>query len=203
MNPTPAMSVPPTARRRGVSLVEMLIALAISAVLLTATMVAINASFKAYADAAEMASSQAATRMVVSRLLTYIRTGTAHGPLMPSASATPPVTLSGNQISSNFLELIDPNGNLIRVEFRADAQELWLTTTPPNATVGQSQPLMAGVTNAAFTLQRRRTDQGLWVLDRATVDLTVMPGADATLALENGPPTPIRAIASTMPRKLD
>ena len=53
-----------------------------------------------------------------------------------------------------------------------------------------------------FTLLRRQDDDGLWVLDRGTVDLTVLPTDDTTLSLENGSITPIRLIASTAPRKL-
>lgn len=68
----------------GLSLVEMLIALAITAMLLTATMVSIDASFKAYAAAAETASTQSSTRMVVNRLLTLVRTSIAHAPVVDS-----------------------------------------------------------------------------------------------------------------------
>ena len=45
-------------RRRGFNLVELLLALVISAALLTATMVALNASFMAYQATTEVASTQ-------------------------------------------------------------------------------------------------------------------------------------------------
>ena len=119
---------------RGLSMVELLIALAISAMLLTATMVALDASFKAYADSAEQASSQAATRMIVHRLLTMVRTSTAHGPLEPDGAAVPAITLAGNTITSNYIELIDTKGYLIRIEYDAAKEELWITSTPPVGT---------------------------------------------------------------------
>lgn len=189
--------------RRGLSLVEMLAALAISALLLTATMVALDASFMAYADASEQASTQAATRMISHRLVMLIRTSTAHGPLEGDASATPPVTIQGNTVTSNFIELIDQNDSIVRIEYRVDEQQLWLLTTPAGGGATQSNPLIGGVTNCTFTSLRRINDEGLLVLERATMDLTVEPDADATLALENGRKTPVRVIASTMPRRLE
>ncbi len=193
-----------TRHRRGVSLIELLLALAITAMLLTATMVAIDVCFRSYATAAEMASAQAVTRIVTHRLLTLIRTSTAHGPLVPDGSTTPPVTLNGQTIESHYIELLDRDDNLVRVEYDANAQELWLTITP-NAGAGtpQTHPLIGGVTNCQFYAQRRQDDNGFWVLNRGTMDLTVEPGRDATLGIENGNNTPIRMIASTMPRKLD
>ena len=190
-------------RARGISLVETLISLAITSLLLAATMVATNASFRAYADACEQASSQASTRMITNRLITLVRTSTAHGPLQPDVTASPPITLSGNAISSNYIEMLDPNGNDVKIEYRSATQELWMTLTPAGGGAATSQSLMGGVTAAAFTLIRKQDDSGLWELDRGTMDLTVTPGADATLYLENGHTTPIRIIASSMPRKLD
>lgn len=187
---------------RGLSLPELLISLAISAALLVATMVALDASFRAYADAAEQASTQAATRMVTNRLLALVRTSTAHGPLVPDGLAVPPVTLNGNIITSSFIELLAPNNDILRVEYRTATQELWLITTPAGGGPAQPQPLLGGVTNAQFFASRRMNDQGLWVLDRGTIDITVVPDNDATLAIENGVATPIRIIASTKPRKV-
>ena len=182
----------------------MIISLAISVVLLTATMVAIDTSFKSYATAAELASTQATSRLMTHRLLTLVRTSTAHGPLEPNALENPPVTLTNKVIQSHFLELLAPNGDFVRVEYRAALQELWVVITPAgrNRPVGE-HPLLGGVTNAQFFARRRENEKGLWVLERATIDVTVQPGKDATLALESGNNAPIRIIASTMPRKLD
>jgi hypothetical protein len=188
---------------RGLSLVETLLALTITAALMAATMVATDASFKAYADAAEQASAQAGTRMVTNRLLTLIRTSTAHGPLEASAATNPPVTLSGSTITSHYLELLDPSGNIVKVEYKSASKELWLTTTPSGGGASTSQPLIGGVTAATFYAVRRQDDDGLWVLDRGTMDLTIEPSPDATLSLEAGAGSAIRVIASTMPRKLE
>ncbi len=183
------------------SLIELLVSLTITSLLLTATMVAVNASFAAYASAARQASTQTATRMVTHRLLHLIRTSTAHGPLVPDALVEPPVTLAGNTITSNFMELFDVNGEIIRVEFRVDDQELWLISNPGEEDE-VAQPLISGVTNCQFFCSRRLDDDGVWVLDRGTMDLTVQPSDDTTLDIEDGFPDPIRMIASTMPRKV-
>jgi prepilin-type N-terminal cleavage/methylation domain-containing protein len=189
-----------SSRSRGLSLVEVLIALAITAMLMAATMAATHASFRAYADACEQASSQAATRMITNRLLTLIRTSTAHGPLMPNGSN---VTLSGTTITSDYIELLDPNGNYIKMSYKSSSKELWLSMTPASGGAEVSQPLIGGVTAASFFAVRRQNDEGLWVLERGTIDLTVEPGQDATLTIESGHPQPIRVVASTKPRKLD
>jgi hypothetical protein len=181
----------------------MLTALAITAMLLTATMVATDASFKAYAQTAAQASTQAATRMVTHRLMSMVRTSTAHGPLMPDAGAQPPITLNGDTITSNFLELVDSRNNLVRVEYRVQEQELWATITPLAGGAATSQPLLAGVTDCTFFAHRRVSEGNVFVLERATMDLTAQPPADATVELENGKPRPVRVVASTMPRQLE
>ncbi len=186
--------------RRGLSLVEMLISLAISAMLLTATMVAIDASFVAYATSAEMASTNAAARMVQNRITTLIRTTTAHGPLMPDEDKD--VTLDGNTITSPYIELQQPDGQFIRVEYRANKQELWLVQDPFSESP-TAQPIVGGVTRCVFSLRRRKNFHNIWVLARGTIDLTIAPGSDSNLGIEaKARVAPIRVISSTVPRKI-
>ncbi|MCC6681205.1 MAG: hypothetical protein IT445_09940 [Phycisphaeraceae bacterium] len=175
----------------------MLIALAITALLLTATMVAIDASFHAYAVAAQSASSQTATRMVTHRLLALVRTSTAHGPLLPDP---PNATLDGDVIESNYIELLDAHGRYVRVEYRSDVQQLWVVYDEGAGEL--EQPLLGGVTEAVFHLFRRTDSQGVLVLERGSMDLTVQPDQDNTMQVEVGNLPPIRIVASTMPRKL-
>lgn len=192
----------PQHRRRrclGLSLVEMLISLAITAMLLTATMVAIDASFQAYAAAAESASTQTSTRLVTHRLLSLMRTSTAHGPLLTETD----VTLSGTTLTSYYIELLDPDGNLIRLEYDADDEMLYVTVTPYGGSVATREPLLGGVTQCEFKLVRRLDDDGVWILERGTIDFTVQPDDDTSLAIEGDAAEPMRVIASTMPRKLE
>ena len=191
-------------RARGLSVVELLVSLAITAMLLTATAVATDASFRAYAAAAESASTQTTTRLATHRLMAMVRTSTAHGPLLPSDDPAFPVTLDGgNRLTSRYLELIDASGGEVRVEWRESEQALWVITRPAGATLAQAQPLLGGVTSARFHAWRRRDRDGVWVLERASLDVSVRSDADSSLAIESGGAPPIRVVASTMPRKLD
>ncbi|MGB0767446.1 MAG: prepilin-type N-terminal cleavage/methylation domain-containing protein [Phycisphaeraceae bacterium] len=186
-------------RSRGLSLVEMLISLAITAMLLTATMVAIDASFQAYAAAAESASTQTSTRLVTHRLLSLMRTSTAHGPLLPETG----VTLAGTTLTSPYIELLDPDGNLIRLEYEDDEDMLYVTVTPFGGSVATKEPLLGGVTQCEFKLSRRLDEDGVWILERGSIDFTVEPDRDTSLAIEGDAAEPMRVIASTMPRKLE
>jgi len=133
-----AVSIRGRPRHRGLSLIEMLIALAIVAALLGATMVAIDASFYAYASAAGSASTQTTTRLTVHRLLKLIRTSRAHDPVSRIAPQTWPDTMlstldtrlqaargverpsfdprfprgsAGDLVKSDYLYIIDPQGH--------------------------------------------------------------------------------------------
>ncbi len=191
----------------------MLIALSISALLLTATMVAVDVSFRAYAIAAESASAQTSTRMVTHRLLAMVRTSVAHEPVTigpgvsfhEPAPDDPDVPLDQNTLVSTYLEMLDASNNLIRIEHDADTRRLYLTTTPDagDGTPSAPTPLLDNVTECTFFMHRRFDRDGVIVLYRATMDLTVQPDEDPTLTLERGNTPAIRMIASTMPRRLD
>ncbi len=199
-------------KQAGLSLVEMLISLAITAMLLTATMVAIDASFYAYASAAESASTQTSTRLVINRLLTLVRTSTAHGPLLNDAGVSPPVVFIDNEAVSSYIELIDSSGNLLVIDYRPDGVNpdngtIFVTTTPYGSVQSFEQPLISGVRTCEFQLRRRKDYDGVWVLERGSINFEVVPESGNTLALavEQGGGTlpPIQVVASTMPRKLD
>jgi len=198
-------------RKFGLSLVELLISLAITAMLLTATMVAIDASFYAYATAAESASTQTSMRLVTHRLLTLIRTSTAHGPLEDDATVTPAVVFVNDEATSNYIELIDIDGNLLVIDYRADSENpengtIYVTTTVYGSIQAVEQPLISGVRTCQFQLRRRKDNEGVWILERGSINFEVVPEAGNTvaLALEEGASLqPIQLVASTMPRKLD
>ena len=67
----------------------------------------------------------------------------------------------------------------------------------------QEFAILDGVTNAVFQARRRLNDDDVYVLERASIDITVQTHSDASLDIERGAVMPVRLVASTMPRRLD
>jgi hypothetical protein len=199
-------------RAAGLSLVEMLVALSISVWLLTAVMVALDASFHAYATAAESASTQSSSRLVMQRVMTMIRSSTLHDAYDPGSATVTLAQPSAPPVQAVGIQMIDAQGRLIKLWWAANAAygDADLGDISYKADASATQPILEGVriqrtaANAPylFTLTSRSSGGGL-LLSRATMDLTVEPGADATLALESaqGASAPVRLVASAMPRR--
>lgn len=104
---------------RGLSLIEMMIALSISATLLTATLAALDAMFKGYKQTTESASTHVVSRIVMSRLLAMIRTGGGFGPVPANV-----LDKSENPIAADYFQFVtvaDASGDaleMIRIEYR-------------------------------------------------------------------------------------
>lgn len=200
----------PTTHRRsraGFSLVEMLVALTISATLLAATFSALDASFKSYKRTTESASTHVVTRIVMHRIMTMIRTGEAgtFGPFPDNPIELPEITTNNIEFTVNGRD--EGEQQIVRLE-RRDVEEgsedgpyeLWLVRTTlvdGVATGSQERPLLVGVVDAVFTLEY---DVGPTLL-RATVDLTVLPNdlQDAAIGANLDTPS-IRMVASASPR---
>ena len=180
--------------RRGFNLVELLIALAISAVMLTATLVALDVSFRAYQTTTEEASTHTISRLAMHRMITMIRSGTEFGPM--------PVDPRDTTVFSDFIEFVLPNGDVLIIEWREDTQTLVVEIGAEEhvllgGVVAQFDP-DTGERIPPFTLEYElgRT------LFRATVDLMVIPDDDQATDLDRGQARPIRMVASAMPRSL-
>lgn len=204
---------PQAFRGRGLSIIELLLALSISAMVLLSVVVATDVSFYAYASAAESASTQSASRLVMQRLITTIRTTTLHDAYDPNDPAVTLADPAQPPVQSVGIEMVDPDGRLIKVWWLLNADyndpdlgDLWYQQD-----ANAAQPMLEGVRIQRtavgaqpyiFTLTSRSSDAGL-LLNRATIDLTVEPGSDATLAIESyqGAADPVRLVASTVPRK--
>lgn len=193
----------------GFSIVEMLIALAITASLLTATLAAFDASWRSYRYTTEAASSHVVSRIVVTRLLTLIRTGSEFGPFPDDV-----LDAAQNPLTSNSLEFITEadraadNGRITRIERRSAPDpdgpfELWyvvLDGTVEPAVVVEQRPLLRNVAEAMFILEYEPGPR----LVRATIDLTVNPNDDRAIQVNIGDATPtIRLVASAVPRQLE
>lgn len=193
--------------RRGFSLIEVLIAMMITSTLLTATMAALDASFKSYKTTTEGASTNVVARIVMQRVTSMIRTGDSFGPYPINPIATP-------EIESTWMEFVsyrDPATGINRVtrlerrDGSADTGpfELWYVVETFNGDtfVSSSEaPLLVNLNDVRFDME---FDVGP-KLKRVTVDLIIQPDdlQDAAIADEMQAPT-IRLVASASPRQFD
>jgi prepilin-type N-terminal cleavage/methylation domain-containing protein len=195
---------------RGFSIIEMLVALTITATLLSAAFVALDTSFKSYKATTEGASSHVVSRIVMYRIMSMIRNGAEFGPYPED-----PLDLLQNPVFSDFIEFTaksDPStgkSQVVKIEKRTatDAArgpfELWYVQTDlvNGAQVKQiTSPLITNLQDARFRLEY---DIGPRLL-RATVDITVAPNdvQDANIHSDLAAPT-IRFVSSAAPRKLE
>jgi len=192
------------AARRGFNLIELLIALAITAALLTSTMVALNASFVAYQKTTEVASTHTIARLTMHRMLTLIRTGNEFGPF--------PADPTISTVNSDFIEFVTPDGDGMALEWvgaataqRPVANALYVVVFDNNGVELSSNVLLEGVlpqTDAVgdpvppFVLEYELGRK----VHRIKIDLLVEPDDNASLELEGNAPAFIRLVASAMPR---
>lgn len=193
--------------RRGFSMVEVLISLTISATLLTATMAALDTSFKGYKVTTEGASTNVVARIVMQRVTAMVRTGTSFGPYPVNPITTP-------EITSSYIEFVsfrDPSTGtekVTRLERRdkdgvEGVYELWyvLTTYVGGEYSDESEaPLLVNLNDATFTMEY---DVGP-KLKRVTIDLIIQPDDLQDLAIGSKLEAPtIRLVASASPRMND
>ena len=188
-------------------MVEVLISLGITATLLTATMAALNTSFKSYQVTSEGASTNVVARIVMQRLTAMIRTGDSFGPYPVNPILTPELESDYIEFVS-FREISTGTERVTRLE-RRDATgvdgpyELWYTlTTYVDGTYQdeESAPLLSGLNDVVFTME---FDVGPR-LKRATVDLIIQPDDLQDIAVGSTMDAPtIRLVASASPRMND
>lgn len=201
-------------RRRGFSLIEMLVSLTITGTLLTAALTALDASFKSYKFTTDGASTHVVSRITMHRLMGMIRTGTDFAPY-----PVDPLDLAQNPVSSDFIEFHgalpnDPDVALrvIRIEKRSAGQsaggvpifELWYVQDDfdddDSIITHEARPLITNLQDLRFTLEYDVAQR----LQQATVDMTVRPndagGATMFTAVES--PT-IRFVSTVSPRRVE
>ena len=179
-------------RRRGFNLVEVLIALAITASLLTATLVALDASFRAYQSTTEEVSTQSIGRIVMHRMLTLLRTGTEFGPY----PADPRVS----RIRSDYIEFRTQEDEVVTI--RWDRANEVLTYQIEGQAPVELLDGVVGTEDEEGNLQEPFTlefEQGRR-LYRASIDLTVEPNDVIELSIEGDQARRIRLVGSAMPR---
>ncbi len=195
----------PRGQRRGFNLVELLIALAISAALLAATMVALDASFTAYQSTTEWASTHTISRLTMHRMMALIRTGVTFGPV--------PINPNDSLVQENYIEIIMPSdqyvklewveipdtdhpvGNALWVQVDDDPPRLLLEGVVRQEVIDPDTGLPVPV--APFTMEYELGRK----LFRATIDLMVIPDDNQSVTIEgDNSDQVIRLVASVMPR---
>ncbi len=170
-------------RRLGVGLVELLISLAISAALLTATGAALDASFKAYRTNQEIGDVTQRARLAMHRMLTEIRSTQAHEPSADVLS----IYRAGVNVESTSIRIYTDDNNAI--EYRQVGSEVLRQTFRRTGGVWEpatAHPILTGVAPGNFSigmepqrsLAASRAGTNFDQLRRATIRLTV--GASAT-----------------------
>lgn len=184
--------------RRGFNLVELLIALGITAALLTATLVALNASFRAYQATTEVSSTHTIARLTVNRMTMMIRVGEDFGPFPTNPLET--------TVTSDFIEFATPDGDIMTLEFDEAQEALLVSVTDPATGEEDTYTLLEGVLRqfdsdgdpiAPFTMQYEKGRN----LYRATIDLLIRPDDNMSLSIEgNNDNQLIHLVSSAMPR---
>jgi type II secretory pathway pseudopilin PulG len=216
--------------RRAFSVVELLIALLISSLLLTACLVALDGSFKSYERTSESASTHTVSRLVMYRIMTMLRQGAEFRPQPFDVLTEPKLE---NQKSITFItdETFTPTGPGGAIERRHSEIELEIERDPDldesTSTVESFRERYrlaysrTGFLNGAATgapergyLIRNLLGDSKFELEydvgprliRATVDLAIVPDDirtnDASIATDFRAKV-LRLVASTSPRRLD
>ncbi|MFM7262037.1 MAG: type II secretion system protein J [bacterium] len=196
MNRPPRTLVRRAATRptRGFSIVEMLIALAISAALLVAVLSALVASFRAYQATTEQASTHVIGRVIMHRMMALVRNGVDFGPL--------PEDARDRFVLTDEFVFVDEDGR--EIALRLDRATSALLMKVDDAA---EQLLLEGVrgpvdeTGAALGAFTLEFEYGT-TLVRASFDLTVDADDNASVQLEGDEVVPIRLVGSTAPRRL-
>ena len=185
-------------RRRGIGLIELLVALSISAALLTATAVAIDASFKAYAINQEQSDLTQRSRLAMYRMTTMLRQTKLHAPHTAALSAQ---FATGATVTDNGIDMFDLAGQSVTYRYDSTNKQLL-------AVVGGASHVMCdGV--QAFTVRMepmRSTDSiktgGSWdLLKRASIVLTVKTTSHTSVEGEGIGKQTVTLSASVMPRR--
>ena len=204
-------------RRTGFSLIEALIAIAISGALLAAATVALDAMFQSYKQTTDSASTHIVSRIVMNRVLGMVRTGADFAPVPPDV-----LDATENPLACDYFTFVSDAGDDVRIEFRLPGEdaalrmwrpgetpspayapadlpgELWYVRLDATGSPADEQMLLSGVRSCVFTLTYDIGPR----LRRATIDLVIESDEEEeiTIAADAVPQT-IRLIASADPRR--
>jgi|TARA_B100000959_G_scaffold286392_1_gene364836 prepilin-type N-terminal cleavage/methylation domain-containing protein len=174
--------------RRGFTVIEFLIGMAIAAILLMGLFVSIHSSVDAYERSAADGVNRLTSRLLVERIALLVRTGSSFGPLPANATI--------NEVESDTLEITTPSGQNITITWNSVDETLEMDVDGTSSTVlGGVSQLVGGITISPFLLQYENGTS----LQRVTVNLAVIPDPEHATSMDGGGET-LRLTASVMPR---
>jgi Tfp pilus assembly protein PilE len=185
--------------RAGVALFEMLMAIAISAGLLTATAFALDASIKAFRINQEQAILLQNTRLAMHRILATVRRCKLHA---PDDATLRTQFAAGRTVTGSGVVMLDTDD--VQTTYRYDPATKTVLLIGPD---GKSHSLIHGVEEFAITLEPMRSHSALrtgagWdLLRRATVQITVKTTDQTAMAGEVSGKTSLTLSGSVMPRR--
>ncbi|HMB96451.1 MAG TPA: prepilin-type N-terminal cleavage/methylation domain-containing protein [Tepidisphaeraceae bacterium] len=193
-------------RRRGVGLIELLVALMICAALLTAVAMAVDASFKAYGVNESQSQLMERARLSMNRMLTYIRCTNQHLPDNDTAQTNFQNGLI-TQADSIRMMIDSVNGIIFRQSGTA-LLAVPFKITGATLTEGTPRTMLQGVNAGDFTItfEPQRSAQSIKTggkydqLKRASIALTVRAAAKTAVAGEEISNESITLSGSVMPR---
>jgi hypothetical protein len=186
-------------RRAGIALFECLMAIAISAGLLTATAFALDASIKAFHINQQQSILMQNTRLAMTRILSTVRRCKLHA---PDAAAQRVPFAAGKTVTDGGITMFDHNNQL--ATYRYDPATKIVNFIGND---GKSYPLIHGVEEFIVTLEPMRspsavrTGAGYDLLKRVTVQITVKTTEQTALAHEGVGRVKLTLSGSVMPRR--
>lgn len=185
-------------RMHALGLAELLISLAICAALLTATAVAMNASFDAYAINQEQAMLMQRSRLAMNRILTMIRTTDAH---QPYTSADQTSFTAGSTVDDVGIEMLKDDGTEVQFYYDSTNQQLKYKEGASSAV------LLNGVTEFQVHMEPMKSASSAKsggnydLLMRATILLTIRTTDNTTSTAESSGNQTVTLSSSVMPRR--
>jgi len=179
-------------------LIELMIALSISAALLVATAWALDASIRAYQINQEQSGLIQRARVALYHIITSIRTTDAH---VPDSTALRSDFSSGVIVTDGGITMYDLNNKVLTYRYDVANQRLLAITN------GQTYTMAEGVTQFTVKMEPMRSDEsvrtgGSWdQLRRATITISVRTNSKTSIAGDTTNKQTITLSASTMPRQ--
>jgi prepilin-type N-terminal cleavage/methylation domain-containing protein len=194
-------------RRRGFTLTELLVATAISAMLLTATGVALDASFKCYRANEESADLNQRARLAMHRMVQEVRSAQNHAP----AAADLVAYQSGAVVTSGAIRIYYNSAAGVQYQ-QSGTQVLRYPLSLSNGVWATGTPsvFLDGVLAASFsvTMEPQRSPDAARAglpfdqLRRATITFTISTAKGRTASATEMPgTTSMRLISSAVPRR--